>query len=49
MATIRGNDKTTTAQVVGEYDSINVCDVVHAGQPPCRNNIVDGFPAAWKA
>ncbi|KAK4762837.1 hypothetical protein SAY86_008605 [Trapa natans] len=40
---------TTTAKVVDECDSVNGCDAEHAGQPPCRNNIVDGSSAVWKA
>jgi hypothetical protein len=47
--TIKGNQKTTTAIVVDECDSVNGCDAEHAGQPPCRNNIVDGSPAVWAA
>jgi hypothetical protein len=38
-----------TAKVVDECDSINGCDHEHAGQPPCRNNIVDGSVAVWNA
>ncbi|CAF4883460.1 unnamed protein product, partial [Rotaria sp. Silwood1] len=49
IITIRGNGRTTTAQVVDECDSVHGCDAEHAGQPPCRNNIVDGSPAVWKA
>ncbi|CAF4880925.1 unnamed protein product [Rotaria sp. Silwood1] len=47
--TINGNGRTTTAMVVDECDSVNGCDAEHAGQPPCRNNIVDGSPAVWQA
>ncbi|CAF1169836.1 unnamed protein product [Rotaria sordida] len=47
--TITGNSRTTIAQVVDECDSVNGCDAEHAGQPPCRNNIVDGSPAVWQA
>ncbi|XP_004310165.1 PREDICTED: kiwellin-like [Fragaria vesca subsp. vesca] len=43
------NGKTTTAKVVDECDSRAGCDKEHAGQPPCRNNIVDGSAAVWKA
>ncbi|CAF3363692.1 unnamed protein product [Rotaria sp. Silwood2] len=46
--TIHGNGRTTTALVVDECDSVHGCDAVHAGQPPCRYNIVDGSPAVWK-
>ncbi|UJR34663.1 hypothetical protein I4U23_027440 [Adineta vaga] len=45
MITIHGNGKTTKAIVVDEYDSVHGCDAMYAGQPPCRNNIVDGSPA----
>ncbi|CAF1608955.1 unnamed protein product [Rotaria sp. Silwood1] len=47
--TINGNGRTTTAVVVDECDSVNGCDAEHAGQPPCRYNIVDGSPAVWAA
>ncbi|KAF4363324.1 hypothetical protein G4B88_002071 [Cannabis sativa] len=43
------NGRTTTAKVVDECDSQNGCDAEHAGQPPCRNNIVDGSNAVWNA
>jgi len=43
------NGKTVTAKVVDECDSVNGCDEEHAGQPPCRNNIVDGSVAVWNA
>ncbi|XP_054813859.1 kiwellin-like [Prosopis cineraria] len=43
------NGKSTTAKVVDECDSVNGCDSEHAGQPPCRNNIVDGSQAVWDA
>ena len=49
MITIKGNGRTTRAMVVDECDSVNGCDAEHAGQPPCRNNIVDGSPAVWAA
>jgi len=49
MVTIHGNGKTTKAMVVDECDSVYGCDDEHAGQPPCRNNIVDGSPAVWAA
>ncbi|XP_031502954.1 kiwellin-like [Nymphaea colorata] len=41
--------KSTTAKVVDECDSRNGCDPEHAGQQPCRNNIVDGSAAVWNA
>lgn len=44
-----GNGKSVTAKVVDECDSVNGCDEEHAGQPPCRNNIVDGSQAVWDA
>ncbi|KAI4334369.1 hypothetical protein L6164_019069 [Bauhinia variegata] len=43
------NGKSVTAKVVDECDSVNGCDKEHAGQEPCRNNIVDGSEAVWKA
>lgn len=43
------NGQTTTAKVVDECDSKAGCDAEHAGQPPCRNNIVDGSSAVWDA
>jgi hypothetical protein len=43
------NGRSTTAKVVDECDSVNGCDKEHAGQPPCRNNIVDGSVAVWNA
>ncbi|KAF4398293.1 hypothetical protein G4B88_007572 [Cannabis sativa] len=43
------NGRTTTAKVVDECDSQNGCDDEHAGQPPCRNNIVDGSNVVWNA
>ncbi len=49
MIKIRGNGKMTTALVVDECDSMYGCDAEHAGQPPCRNNIVDASPAVWTA
>lgn len=49
LITIFGNNKSTTAMVVDECDSMNGCDEIHAGQPPCRNNVVDGSPAVWSA
>ncbi|GAU15685.1 hypothetical protein TSUD_109430 [Trifolium subterraneum] len=27
--------------------TLNGCDVEHGGQPPCGNNIVDGFVSVW--
>ena len=32
-----------------ECDSMRGCDKEHAGQPPCKNNIVDGSDAVWEA
>jgi hypothetical protein len=49
MITIHANGKTTKAMVVDECDSVHGCDDEHAGQPPCRNNVVDGSPAVWAA
>ncbi|XP_022879293.1 kiwellin-like [Olea europaea var. sylvestris] len=43
------NGRSTTAKVVDECDSMNGCDKEHAYQPPCKNNIVDGSDAVWKA
>ncbi|KAK2370864.1 Kiwellin [Trifolium repens] len=43
------NGRSVTAKVVDECDSVNGCDGEHAGQPPCRNNIVDGSVAVWNA
>ncbi|EFJ22351.1 hypothetical protein SELMODRAFT_443242 [Selaginella moellendorffii] len=43
------NGRSTTAKVVDECDSTMGCDKPHAWQPPCRNNIVDGSDAVWKA
>lgn len=46
------SDKTgrsTTAKVVDECDSKMGCDKEHAGQPPCRYNIVDASNAVWNA
>ncbi|KAI9075082.1 hypothetical protein K1719_040179 [Acacia pycnantha] len=43
------NGRSTTAKVVDECDSVNGCDSEHAGQPPCRNKIVDGSQAVWDA
>ncbi|CAJ2660733.1 kiwellin [Trifolium pratense] len=43
------NGKSVTAKVVDECDSVNGCDAEHAGQPPCRNNIVDGSVSVWNA
>lgn len=43
------NGRSTTARVVDECDSQRGCDAEHAYQPPCRNNIVDGSDAVWKA
>ncbi|KAL5722023.1 hypothetical protein ACHQM5_005594 [Ranunculus cassubicifolius] len=49
MIRINANGRTTTAKVVDECDSRNGCDVEHAFQPPCRNNIVDASNAVWNA
>lgn len=49
MITITANGRSTTAMVVDECDSVHGCDDVHAGQPPCRNNVVDGSAAVWAA
>ncbi|XP_034221183.1 kiwellin-like [Prunus dulcis] len=43
------NGKSVTAKVVDECDSHAGCDAEHAGQPPCRNDIVDGSAAVWNA
>jgi|UniRef100_A0A2N9H9P9 hypothetical protein len=43
------NGRSVTAKVVDECDSVNGCDGEHAGQPPCRNNIVDGSSSVWDA
>ena len=43
------NGRSVTAKVVDECDSVNGCDQEHAGQPPCRNNIVDVSQAVWDA
>lgn len=43
------NGRSVKAKVVDECDSVNGCDREHAGQPPCKNNIVDGSDAVWKA
>uniref|UniRef100_A0A2P2QAC5 Kiwellin-like n=1 Tax=Rhizophora mucronata TaxID=61149 RepID=A0A2P2QAC5_RHIMU len=44
-----GNGKSVLAKVVDECDSRNGCDKEHAGQPPCKNNIVDGSDVVWEA
>ncbi|KAL4292620.1 hypothetical protein HN51_042966 [Arachis hypogaea] len=41
--------RSVRAKVVDECDSVHGCDEEHAGQPPCRNNIVDGSQAVWDA
>ncbi|KAK9280558.1 hypothetical protein L1049_014251 [Liquidambar formosana] len=41
------NGNSVTAKVVDECDSMHGCDEEHAGQPPCKNNIVDGSDAVW--
>lgn len=45
------NGRNTTAVVVGECDSRRGCDKKHGNydEPPCKNNIVDGSDAVWKA
>ncbi|MED6213489.1 Kiwellin [Stylosanthes scabra] len=43
------NGRSVNAKVVDECDSVNGCDAEHAGQPPCRNNVVDGSQAVWDA
>ncbi|XP_038679570.1 kiwellin-like [Tripterygium wilfordii] len=43
------NGRSVVVKVVDECDSENGCDADHAGQPPCRNNIVDGSDAVWDA
>lgn len=43
------NGRSVTAKVVDECDSVNGCDSEHDGQPPCRNNVVDGSKAVWDA
>ncbi|TXG73829.1 hypothetical protein EZV62_002408 [Acer yangbiense] len=43
------NGKSVMAAVVDECDSMRGCDKEHAGQPPCKNNIVDGSDAVWTA
>ncbi|QHN95079.1 Kiwellin [Arachis hypogaea] len=43
------NGRSVLAKVVDECDSVNGCDSEHAGQPPCRNNVVDGSQAVWDA
>ncbi|GMY10362.1 Ripening related protein family [Fagus crenata] len=43
------NGRSVMAKVVDECDSVNGCDAEHAGQPPCRNNIVDGSSSVWDA
>ncbi|XP_059640226.1 putative ripening-related protein 2 [Cornus florida] len=47
--TIHAKGKSVAAMVVDECDSTVGCDSVHAYQPPCPNNIVDGSEAVWKA
>ncbi|KAG9150695.1 hypothetical protein Leryth_008171 [Lithospermum erythrorhizon] len=46
---IMANGKSVKALVVDECDSRMGCDKDHDFQPPCRNNIVDGSKAVWKA
>ncbi|CAK9164961.1 unnamed protein product, partial [Ilex paraguariensis] len=47
--TIHGNGKSVKAMVVDECDSTMGCDVDHAYQPPCANNIVDASAVVWSA
>ncbi|KAG5578142.1 hypothetical protein H5410_058276, partial [Solanum commersonii] len=50
MIRIRTNNgKTVTAKVVDECDSTMGCDAEHAFQSPCKNNIVNGSIAVWRA
>ncbi|KAK4356361.1 hypothetical protein RND71_025332 [Anisodus tanguticus] len=50
MIRIRANNgRTTTTKVVDECDSTTGCDEEHAFQSPCKNNIVDGSIAVWRA
>ncbi|KAH7561009.1 hypothetical protein ACOSP7_016371 [Xanthoceras sorbifolium] len=46
---VGSNGKSVMAKVVDECDSMRGCDEEHAGQPPCKNNIVDGSDAVWTA
>ncbi|KAI4313641.1 hypothetical protein L6164_026600 [Bauhinia variegata] len=39
--------RQSVAKVVDECDSVHGCDEEHAGQPPCRNNIVDVSQSVW--
>ncbi|XP_048137319.1 kiwellin-like [Rhodamnia argentea] len=45
----RKTGRSVTAKVVDECDSVNGCAGGHDGEPPCRNNIVDGSNAVWHA
>ncbi|EXC22900.1 hypothetical protein L484_007509 [Morus notabilis] len=49
MIRITANGRSVVAKVVDECDSMHGCDAEHAGQPPCKNNIVDGSDAVWSA
>ncbi|KAI9196219.1 hypothetical protein LWI28_022034 [Acer negundo] len=50
MINIRAsNRKSLMATVVDECDSMRGCDKEHTGQPPCKNNIIDGSDAVWTA
>ncbi|KAM3399129.1 kiwellin-like [Capsicum galapagoense] len=50
MIRIRANNgRTVTAKVVDECDSTGGCDEEHAYQSSCKNNIVDGSIAVWRA
>lgn len=41
--------RSVTAKVVDECDSMHGCDKEHAGQIPCRYNIVDASSSVWHA
>ncbi|KAL6642897.1 hypothetical protein ACP70R_021078 [Stipagrostis hirtigluma subsp. patula] len=43
------NGRSVVAKVVDECDSADGCDEEHDFEPPCRNNVVNGSPAVWKA
>ncbi|KAJ4803392.1 Ripening-related protein 3 [Rhynchospora pubera] len=42
------NGNSVTAQVVGECDSWNGCDVANGNAPPCVENVVMASPAVWE-
>ncbi|XP_062206151.1 putative ripening-related protein 4 [Phragmites australis] len=46
---VNANGRSVLAKVVDECDSVNGCDGDHGFEPPCRNNVVNGSPAVWKA